>query len=87
MAEMVEAAAFYEERAPGLGQDFFEEVEGVFRLVVENPDAGTSREPPYRRFVCRRFPFAVIYCETPGGVRILAVMHQRRRPGYWKDRG
>jgi toxin ParE1/3/4 len=87
LAGLVEAAAFYEERAPGLGRDFFEEVERVFRLVGENRGAGASLEPPYHRFVCRRFPFAVIYRERMGGALVLAVMHQRRQPGYWKDRG
>lgn len=86
LAELAEAASFYEERAAGLGREFFEEVERVLRLVGDNPGAGVSHDPPYRRYLCRRFPFTVIYREGASDVTALAVMHQRRRPGYWKVR-
>ena len=86
MAELAEAARFYEERAPGLGRDFFEEAEAVIRAVVENPEAGTIHESPYRRMLCRRFPFAIVYRRMNDELRVLAVAHQRRRPGYWKKR-
>jgi toxin ParE1/3/4 len=83
---MAEAARFYEDRAPGLGRDFFDEVVAVMRAVVETPEAGTTQDPPYRRMLCRRFPFAVVYRQVGDELRILAVAHQRRRPGYWKKR-
>lgn len=86
LAEMAEAARFYEDRAPGLGREFFAEVVVVIRSAVENPDAGMTQEPPYRRMLCRRFPFAVVYRQVDDELRILAVAHQRRRPGYWKER-
>ena len=86
LAEMAEAARFYEERAPDLGRDFFEDVEAVLWAVVDNPEAGTIHEAPYRRMLCRRFPFAIIYRQRDDELRILAVAHQRRRPGYWKKR-
>jgi len=87
LAEMAEAARFYEGRAPGLGREFFEEVVAVIRTAVENPEAGTPQESPFRRLLCRRFPFAVVYRQAGDELRILAVAHQRRRPGYWKQRG
>jgi toxin ParE1/3/4 len=86
LAELAEAAKFYEGRAPGLGREFFEEVLGVIHSAVENPEAGTRLESPFRRLLCRRFPFAVVYCQAENELRILAVAHQRRRPGYWKQR-
>jgi len=83
----MEATAFYEERASDLGREFFEEVERVLKAVGETPAIGSPLAPPYRRVLCRRFPFAVIYREESELVRVQAVMHLRRRPGYWKDRG
>jgi len=85
--EFVEASAFYEERAIGLGEDFFEEVLRVWTAIRENPELAPEFERPYRRYICRRFPFSVVYRRIPEGVRVLAVMHQRRRPGYWRARG
>lgn len=75
LAEFMEAVAFYEARASGLGQDFFDEVHRVWRLIRENPQIAAEFEAPYRRYVCRRFPFGVVYRPTRGGVRVLAVMH------------
>ena len=87
LAEYTEAVEFYEDHAPGLGRDFFEEVQRVLRLVEENPGIGSPFDGPYRRAYCRRFPFGLVYRETAEVVWVLAVMHLRRRPGYWKDRG
>nr|MBA2669637.1 type II toxin-antitoxin system RelE/ParE family toxin [Gemmatimonadota bacterium] len=76
----------YEDRAPGLGREFFEEVMADIRTAVENPEVGTTQESPFRRMLCRRFPFVVVYRQADDELRILAVAHQRRRPGYWKER-
>lgn len=87
LAEYAEAVGFYEERAPGLGQEFFGEVQRVLRLVGEHPQLGSPFSPPYRRAYCRRFPFGVVYREEGDVVWVQAVMHLRRKPGYWKGRG
>ena len=86
LEELTQAIASYEERAPGLGREFFDEVHRVMVLIRENPLLGVGFEPPFRRILTSRFPFAIVYHRTSGGVRILAVMHQRRKPGYWRDR-
>ncbi len=88
LAEYAEAVGFYEERAPGLGrEEFFEEVQRVLRLITENPGLGSPFAAPYRRAYCRRFPFGVVYREEGDTVWVQAIMHLRRKPGYWKDRG
>lgn len=37
-----------------------------------------------RRFLLRRFPYAIVYDVEP--IVVLAVAHQRARPGYWQVR-
>ena len=86
LEEYAEAVGFYEEQAPGLGRDFFEEVERVLRMVGERPGIGSPFDPPFRKAYCRRFPFAVVYREEGDTLWIHAVMHLRRKPGYWKGR-
>ena len=39
-----------------------------------------------RHHVLRRFPYSVIYLVEAAEVVILAVAHQKRRPGYWLPR-
>jgi plasmid stabilization system protein ParE len=87
IAEYVEAISFYEDRATGLGREFFDEVQRVLKVIRDSPGSGSPFSPPYRRILCRRFPFAVVYREDGQDVRVQAVMHLRRHPGYWKDRG
>jgi hypothetical protein len=31
----------------------------LMRTAVENPEAGTPEESPFRRLLCRRFPISV----------------------------
>jgi plasmid stabilization system protein ParE len=39
-----------------------------------------------RRFLLDRFEHAVVYVLLDEEIVIIAVHHQRRRPGYWKPR-
>jgi hypothetical protein len=39
-----------------------------------------------RRALLPRFPYAVIFMDLQTEVRVLAVAHAKRRPGYWPDR-
>jgi plasmid stabilization system protein ParE len=59
--------------------------------VVAMPRAGTRvRRLPadltVRRRAVTRFPYHVVHLEMTAQIRILAIAHDRRRPGYWKDR-
>ncbi len=85
-AELHEAAQFYEGRSGGLGHDFLDEVERVIESIVEQPYSGVRISRNIRRRILRRFPFGVLYAVEPDGILVVAVMHLRRRPGYWKDR-
>ena len=52
----------------------------------EFPEAGASYEEDSRRVLFHRFPFELIYRVEADAVVVIAVAHQRRRPGYWKSR-
>ena len=84
--ELEEAALFYESRLAGLGRSFAVEVERTISLVREFPEAGSSVGPNWRRVVVARFPYAIVYRHDPDAIVIVAVAHQRRRPGYWRRR-
>ena len=89
--ELAAAAAWYEERREGLGLELVAEVDAVFMAIARNP----SRFPPYtrvtpelgvRRAAARRFPYSIAFIELSTVVRVLAVAHEKRRPGYWLGR-
>ena len=84
--ELIEAAVRYELLVPGLGGRFGEEVRQGAELLLEHPAIGRPVDPDLRQFVLDRFPFTLIYSLSPEAVRILAISHHRRRPGYWRPR-
>ena len=89
--ELAAAAAWYEERREGLGLELVAEVDAVFAAIARTP----GRFPRYprvapelgvRRAAARRFPYSVAFIELDTVVRGLAVVHEKRRPGYWVGR-
>ncbi len=84
--ELDEAAQYYEAESPGLGSKYLDAVEACVRGVVEFPAAGAVIRDHVRRKLVHGFPYAVLYREIPGRVRILAIMNLKRRPMYWAGR-
>jgi len=86
-AEMIEQARYYEDKSEGLGGDFLDAVEETVRRVANSPKAGAIERENVRKRLVSGFPFTVLYEVQPDRIYIAAVMHQRRRPGYWHKRG
>ena len=84
--EFVEAAAYYERNVTGLGQRFGREVRHAIDRLLEYPELGSPMDQDLRRLMLTRFPYVLIYSFTPDMLRIVAVAHVRRRPGYWRAR-
>lgn len=85
-AEFEEASLFYESRMPGLGKTFAAEIESTVSLIREFPEAGSPMGTSLRRAIVARFPYSVVYRQYPDLIVVVAVVHQRRRPGYWQSR-
>ncbi len=82
-AELDDAIAYYETEQVGLGTAFLDEVRRLTAAIVEYPDAGAIILGTVRRRLCSRFPYALLYEVHADQIRILAVMHLKRRPHYW----
>jgi len=85
-SEMMEAAQYYEEKANGLGLSFLDTVEQAVDQVLENPLSCQLVGDRIRHKILRRFPYSLLYMVEPDLIRILAVAHHKRRPGYWRYR-
>jgi plasmid stabilization system protein ParE len=89
--ELSDALDWYAERGPGLPIRLVEELDAALEQVSHHPDRFAALaiprvEPPLRRVLLRRFPYAVIYCALSDEIRIVALAHASRRPLYWSDR-
>jgi len=81
--ELNDAVQFYEHEQTGLGAAFIAEVRRCTDALAENPESGAAVLGAIRRRLCQRFPYGLLYTVAGGELRILAVMHLKRRPGYW----
>ena len=84
--ELIESAVYYEKQVPGLGERFESEIRYATDLLLDQPEIGPLVDPNLRKFILTRFPFTLYYSITADVLRIEAVAHQSRRPGYWKLR-
>ena len=81
------AEAWYAKRSPLAAERFRAAVSAEVERII----GGTGVHPIPRTQLhyvrLHRFPYRLIYCfDTPEYVRVLAVVHSRRRPGYWRRR-
>jgi len=86
LEELKSALRWYQERSQSAAVGFAAEVDRAMDMVLAAPQRWPIGEHGSRKFVLRRFPFAIIYRERPDAVQILAIAHGHRRPGYWKAR-
>jgi len=65
---------------------FLSELETSYQAIRELPDTWPNFENGFKRFLLSRFPFSVIYRANERTVFVVAVMHNSRKPSYWKER-
>jgi toxin ParE1/3/4 len=90
-AELRSAALWYEERRPGLGDEFISEISASLDRVSDAPESypawGTRAEGPLiRKATTQRFPYVIAFEKHEHHVLVLAIAHAKRRPLYWLTR-
>jgi toxin ParE1/3/4 len=86
LAEFRAAAKHYEQQQTGLGERFVNAVEMAVAHVAAAPESWRVIEDDIRRCLTKVFPYAVLYSIEPEYILVVAVMHCRREPGYWRNR-
>jgi plasmid stabilization system protein ParE len=84
--ELEEAAAWYEDRQRGLGEEFLNEIAVAIDRAASHPKRHPFVREDVQRAVLRRFPYAVYFRQRDQALVILAVFHGRRNPLVWKRR-
>lgn len=85
-SEIKAAYQWYQEQSNGLGEDFLSELDASYQVISEFPDTWPDFQLGFKRYLLTRFPFSIIYRKKLDTVYIVAVMHNRRKPGYWLGR-
>ena len=89
--EAIESAAWYEQKSPGLGIEFEQAIDAAIDLLEDeivpltnmSGDAGARGA---KRLTLKRFPYDIVVRVSSEETVIVAVAHQSRRPGYWRNR-
>jgi hypothetical protein len=84
--ELEEAVAYYDEQELGLGDRFLDQVARAIDQIATNPLGWAKIEIDIRRCATGNFPFHIIYKIYSDEFLIIAIMHMRRKPLYWKKR-
>lgn len=84
--ELLGAAKGYEAEQPGLGKRFLEAVRDATCKIRLSPSMFQCVEGKARRCCVERFPFGLVFREENDEIQILAVIHFKRDPDYWKKR-
>lgn len=84
--ELAEAAQYYASILPDLGQRFYAVIDGLIAEARATPHFFRYIRKPSRRHFSREFPYGIIYLDRSEDLWIVAVMHLRRKPGYWQHR-
>ena len=85
--ELTEAALYYAEARPSLGEAFVSAVEHACNRVAAQPLLGALiADDNIRRAQVARFPYSIIYRVLSDRVRVLAIVHHRRNPNFWHGR-
>jgi len=84
--ELLEAQAWYERRATGLGAAFGRAVEAAVESLQRTPQQYPVVHRDIRRVLLRRFPYAIFYRAADDEIIVLAVLHLARDPARWRSR-
>jgi len=85
--ELIESALFYaREGGAEVALAFIAEYERVIALLCTHPKLGAPWGNNRRRFSLRKFSYSVVYYIRGDDLRVIALAHHRRKPGYWAPR-
>ena len=84
--ELKASVLFYEGRAPGLGEDFLKAVEAAIKRIQAAPARFRGDNLGVRICPVSRFPFTIRFVVEQTEIWIVAMAHEKRRPGYWRTR-
>jgi toxin ParE1/3/4 len=85
-SELLDAVEFYENQQPGLGRRFSREVRATIQQICNHPLAWEKMDANTHRCLTNRFPYGVLYRIKEDQIRVIAIMHLRRKPDCWHNR-
>lgn len=84
--EAYEAFEYYRQHSIAAADRFLNRLAEARAAIQDFPESW----PPYlfgtRSYLVRRYPYAIVYHVGQERIRVIAVAHAHRKPGYWVER-
>ena len=85
--DAVDAVAWYEAHAPGLGEELIDEILRAIRRAGANPELfRVVHRRGIRRVLTKRFPYRIFFSIVGETLYIHAVLHGARHDRRWMER-
>lgn len=84
LQEYAEAVQFFAQQDQH--QNFIDTIENAIFRIVSAPKRWPILEGQIRRYLTRKFSYAILYRVYSDRIVIAAIVSCRRDPSYWKDR-
>ena len=82
--DVIEAAGWYDDRSPGLGNAFVANVRIATDSAISDPERFGFTQFGVRFVRVRRFPFVVLFDVTESEILLLGVLHTARSLEKWR---
>ncbi len=69
-----------------VAEDFYNALDKTFALLSKYPSMGEQVAHGMRILSLHDFPYSLIYRIQGDEIRVIAIAHHSRRPGYWVGR-
>lgn len=85
--ELAEIRDHYNDRSPGLGDEFVDEFEQQVLRIRAMPERWMIVQRDIRRALMKRFPYVVLFRKAGEDLlRVIVVKHESRHPAYGLQR-
>jgi len=78
--------AWYRHRSESAESGFLRELDHAVERVADAPAQWPQYVEGTRRYVFPTYPYSLVYFVEGDTINIVAVAHDKRRPGYWRKR-
>lgn len=78
--DYLQAVQWYEERQPGLGQEFDIELRALFARIQQNPNLFQKETALVRKAQMPRFKYRIYFRVEGDEIGVLAIWHPSRNP-------
>jgi plasmid stabilization system protein ParE len=86
LAEVEEDRAWYRNRGESVEAGFLRELDHAIQQVANAPMQWPQYLAGTRRYVFPTYPYSLVYFVEGDVIKVVAIAHDKRRPGYWRRR-